>query len=46
MLPDAGVGDYVLVHAGYALTVLDEAEARERLSLFAELEQFDDDVDE
>ncbi len=45
LVPDAGVGDYVLVHAGYALTVLDEAEARERLSLFAELEQFDDDVD-
>ena len=31
LVPDAGVGDYVLVHAGYAITVLDEAEARERL---------------
>jgi hydrogenase expression/formation protein HypC len=45
LVPDAGVGDYVLVHAGYALTVLDEAEARERLSLFAELEQMDEDAD-
>ena len=29
MLPDAVAGDWVLVHAGFALTVLDEQEARE-----------------
>jgi hydrogenase expression/formation protein HypC len=29
MTPEAGTGDWVLVHAGFALTVLDEAEARE-----------------
>ena len=29
MTPDAKVGDWVLVHAGFALTVLDEEEARE-----------------
>jgi hydrogenase expression/formation protein HypC len=29
VLPDADVGDWVLVHAGFALTVLDEAEAME-----------------
>ena len=29
MTPDAGVGDWVLVHAGFALTVVDETEARE-----------------
>ena len=28
MTPAAGVGDWVLVHAGFALTVLDEAEAQ------------------
>jgi hydrogenase expression/formation protein HypC len=27
--PEANLGDWVLVHAGYALSVLDEAEARE-----------------
>ena len=27
--PEANVGDWVLVHAGYALSVLDEAEALE-----------------
>ena len=29
MTPDAGIGDWVLVHAGFAITQLDEAEARE-----------------
>ncbi|MBN1942463.1 MAG: HypC/HybG/HupF family hydrogenase formation chaperone [Phycisphaerae bacterium] len=29
MTPDAHLGDWVLVHAGFAITVLDEAEARE-----------------
>jgi len=28
MVPDAGKGDWVLIHAGFALTVLDEDEAR------------------
>ena len=34
-LPDARVGDYVLVHAGFALQVLDEAAAAETLRLAA-----------
>lgn len=29
MTPDAKTGDWVLVHAGYALTVLDEQAARQ-----------------
>lgn len=37
LLPGARVGDYVLVHAGCAITVLDEVEAQERLALFEEL---------
>lgn len=36
LVPDAGEGDWVLVHAGYAITVLDEAEARETYDLLAE----------
>lgn len=28
-VPDAGVGDYVLVHVGFAISTIDEAEARE-----------------
>ena len=43
MTPEAGPGDWLLVHAGFALTVLDEAEAREtwetlRLALGDDLE--------
>jgi hydrogenase expression/formation protein HypC len=26
--PEAAIGDYVLVHVGFAITVIDEAEAR------------------
>ena len=29
MTPEAAVGDWILVHAGFALTILDEKEARE-----------------
>ena len=28
-VPEAGVGDYVLVHVGFAISVMDEAEAAE-----------------
>lgn len=31
------VGDYVIIHAGYAIEKLDLAEARTRLELFREL---------
>jgi hydrogenase expression/formation protein HypC len=36
-LVDAKVGDYVLVHAGYAIEVLDEKEAKETLDLWNEI---------
>ena len=38
MLRDQGVqvGDYVIVHAGFAISRLDEAEARETLALMRE----------
>lgn len=37
MTPEAQVGDYVLVHTGYAISVLDPQEAEESLRLLAEL---------
>jgi hydrogenase expression/formation protein HypC len=37
-LPEAVVGDYVLVHAGFAISRLDEEEAQATLLLLAELE--------
>ncbi len=37
LLEDVEVGDYVLLHVGYALSKVDEAEAEKTLQLFAEL---------
>ena len=36
LLPSAGVGDYVLIHAGLAIAIVDENEARETLALLKE----------
>ncbi len=33
-VPEVGVGDYTIVHAGFAITRLDEASALETLRLF------------
>ena len=40
LTPEARPGHYVLVHAGYAIGVLDEEEARETLKLFEEMATF------
>jgi hydrogenase expression/formation protein HypC len=37
-VPDAHVGDYVIVHAGFALGLIDPEEAREVFTLLAEIE--------
>jgi len=36
-LPDVNVGDYVIVHAGFALNTLDEEDALETLELFRQM---------
>jgi hydrogenase expression/formation protein HypC len=36
LVDDVAVGDYLIVHVGYALTKLDPAEADATLALFAE----------
>jgi hydrogenase expression/formation protein HypC len=37
MVPDAQIGDYLIVHAGFGIEVLDQQEAMIRLDLFREL---------
>jgi hydrogenase expression/formation protein HypC len=37
LLPDVAVGDYVLLHAGYALQKVDTADAEQTLRLLAEM---------
>jgi hydrogenase expression/formation protein HypC len=45
LLPEARVGDYVLVHAGFAISVIDEDEANETLELLREISAFGDEED-
>ena len=45
LVPDARVGDYVLVHAGFAINVIDEAEAEETLDLLREISALGEAVD-
>lgn len=40
-LPEAKLNDYVIVHAGFALSIIDEHEARESLNAFQDLENFE-----
>jgi len=47
LTPEAQVGDYVIVHAGYAIGILDEEEARETLEIFrqiSDLMEADDEI--
>ena len=46
LTPEAREGDYVLVHTGFAISVLNESEAQETLALFAELAEAERQIDE
>jgi len=37
LVEDVAVGDYVIVHVGYALQILDQEEAERTLAMFAEM---------
>jgi hydrogenase expression/formation protein HypC len=41
MLPEAQIGDYVIVHAGFAIQILNEEEAQKTLDLFREMADLD-----
>jgi len=45
-LPDIGVGDYTIVHVGFAISKIDEASAQETLRTFAELGLLDEELAE
>ena len=42
LTPEAKVGDYVLLHTGYAINVINEAEAQETLKLLEEMASLDE----
>lgn len=38
-VPEAKIGHYVIVHVGFAISILDEAEAAEALHYFQQLDE-------
>jgi len=42
LTPEAKVGDYVLLHTGYAINVINEAEAQETLKILEEMAKLDE----
>ncbi len=45
MVEDVGIGDFVLLHTGFAIQKLSEEEAKETLELFKEFEELNDQLD-
>ena len=45
-LPDIQVGDYTIVHVGFAISQIDEASAQETLKTFEELGLLEDELEE
>ena len=43
-LPDIDVGDYAIVHVGFAISKIDEASALETLEMFRELGVLDEEL--
>jgi hydrogenase expression/formation protein HypC len=46
MLDDVAVGDYVLIHVGFAMSKVDEKEAEETLTLLKDLGAYDTELDQ
>ncbi len=40
-VPEAKVGDYVVIHVGFAISILDEEEARRNLEYIAEVHKLE-----
>ena len=45
LLPDLQVGEYVIVHTGYAIEKMKPEEAKKTLALFEEMAQMTADID-
>ena len=45
-VPEAVAGDYVLVHVGMALNVIDEEEALKTLAYFKEIDELNNEMEE
>ena len=45
-VPEIRVGDYTIVHVGFAITQLDEQSAQETLRIFAEMGKLEEELGE
>ena len=45
LLPEAKLGDLVLIHAGFAISTIDEEEAKKTWQLLAEIDDFEETQD-
>jgi len=41
-VPEVKVGDYVIIHAGFAISMLDQEEAEQSLLVFAQMDALSD----
>jgi hydrogenase expression/formation protein HypC len=46
MIDDTKVGDYVLIHVGFAMTKIDEQQAEETLRVLKEIGEYDTEFDQ
>ncbi len=46
MLPEAKVGDYVMVHVGVAISIVDEQEAQETAKFLRQMGEYDAELSE
>ena len=42
--PEAEVGDYALIHVGFAISLMDEDEAQETLKLLKEIDEIEKEI--
>lgn len=43
-VPEAEVGEYALIHVGFAISLMDEEEAQETLKLIREVSEFENEI--
>jgi hydrogenase expression/formation protein HypC len=45
-VPEAKIGEYALIHVGFAISLMDEEEAQETLKLLQEVSNFEEELNE
>jgi hydrogenase expression/formation protein HypC len=46
MVPEANIGDYVMVHVGVAISIIDEVEAGQTMSFLKQMGEYDAELEE